>query len=203
MVLATGRVVLKLLRCAAAAGLITVAPALSAGPILAGVWYEFGFSIAGTPATGCDPDDPAGPFCIPSSGTPTQFLNAPPWTFSTATSAALTVTDAFTSGDRFQLFDFGASIGLTSLPSAAAIVDCGDDPAVCLATAGISRATFVLAGGPHSITLVPVLSPDGGGAGYLRIAAAVPEPGSLVLVAVALLGIFSLRVGRVRGPVTP
>ena len=121
----------------------------------------------------------------------------------TATSAALTVTDAFTSGDRFQLFDFGASIGLTSLPSAAAIVDCGDDPAVCLATAGISRATFVLAGGPHSITLVPVLSPDGGGAGYLRVAAAVPEPGSLVLVAVALLGIFSLRVGRVRGRVTP
>ena len=47
--------------------------------------------------------------------------------------------------------------------------------------------------------LAPVLSPDGGGAGYLRVAAAVPEPGSLVLVAVALLGIFSLRVGRVTG----
>ena len=87
----------------------------------------------------------------------------------------LTVTDAFTSGDRFELFDFGASIGLTSLPSAAAVVDCGDDPEVCLVTPGISTATFALANVAHSITLVPMLS-AGGGAGYLRATvAAVPS----------------------------
>src|SRR5205807_246059 len=83
-------------------------------------------------ATGCDPADPAGPFCIPSSGTPTEFLDAPPWTFvAPAAGALLTVTDAFLAGDRFQVFDFGASLGLTSAPVGNA--DCGDDPIPCLA----------------------------------------------------------------------
>ena len=119
MLFATGRVVLNLLRCVSAIGLVAVAPALSAGPILSDVWYEFGFTDVGVDATGCDPADPAGAFCIPSSGTPTVFLDAPPWTFlASAAGATLTVTDAFLSGDQFELFDFGASIGLTSPPSA-------------------------------------------------------------------------------------
>src|SRR5262245_21052115 len=81
-----------------------------AGAISPGIFYEFGFSTAGTPATGCDPADPAGPFCTPSSGTPTTFVSAPPWTFMAPSDGAiLTVTDAFLAGDRFQVFDSGAS----------------------------------------------------------------------------------------------
>lgn len=198
MVSPTARLVLNVLRCASAIALIAVAPALSAGPILSDVWFEFGFTDAGVAATGCDPADPAGAFCIPSSGTPTEFLDAPPWTFAaSAAGATLTVTDAFLSGDQFELFDFGASIGLTSPPAAAALVDCGDDPEICLATAGMSSGSFVFAAGPHSITLIPVLSPEGGGAGYLRVTgAAIPEPGSLVLITLGLLGLFSLRLRR-------
>jgi len=187
----------KRVRLALATGLMAMAPAVLAGPILGSTWYEFGFTDVGVSATGCDPADPGGPFCIPSSGTPTTFLDAPPWTFTALSSTALTVTDAFTSGDRFEVFDFGISIGFTSLPVAGAFVDCGDDPAVCLATAGMSVGTFVLAAGDHSITLSPILSPDGGGAGYLRIAAAaVPEPGTLALAMLGLLSLYPLRLRR-------
>src|SRR6185503_13661924 len=97
-----------------AIALAFAAPAM-ADPIPFGTWLEFGFGTAGTPATGCDPADPSGGFCISSSGTPTTFLGAPPWTFQAPVQGAvLLVTDAFLAGDRFQVFDFGLSIGLTS-----------------------------------------------------------------------------------------
>jgi len=158
----------------------TVVPAF-AGPLNVGAWSEFSFTDAGLPAAGCDPDDPAGGFCIPSSGTPTLFLNTPPWTFTAAVQGAtLTVTDAFVSGDRFEIFDFGVSLGLTSAPIPG--IDCGDDPVPCLATPQVSSGIFSLGAGDHSITLVPTLSPDGGGSGYLLAAQAIPEPGVPMLL---------------------
>src|SRR4051794_13986368 len=88
----------------------TVLP-VSAGPIAFGTWYEFSFFDAGVPAMGCFPADPDAPECIPSSGTPTVFADAPPWTFVTgADGATLTVTDAFSHGDVFRIFDRGVSI---------------------------------------------------------------------------------------------
>jgi hypothetical protein len=68
---------------------------------------------------------------------------------------------------------------------------------VCLATSGISSGAFALGAGPHSITIVPTVSPDGGGAGYLRVdgaTAAVPEPTSLLL----LLSGMALTVPAIR-----
>ncbi len=168
-------------------------PAFS-GAIALGTWGEFGFSAAGTPATGCDPNDPAGPFCVPSSGTPTTFLDAPAWTFTApATGALLTVTDAFEAGDRFEVFDFGASLGLTSLPFGSA--DCGDDPVPCLATAGISSRVFTLGSGAHSIRITPTLSPISGGAGYLlaTAAAAIPEPATLLLLGCGMTALIFAR----------
>src|SRR5262249_27319822 len=115
---------------------------------------------------------------------------APPWTFTApAVGAIVLVTDAFTAGDRFQVFDFGSSLGLTSLPSGSA--DCGDDPVPCLATAGISKGSFALPSGNHSITINPVLS-LGGGSGYLRVDA-VPEPGTWAMLASGLGALFFWR----------
>jgi hypothetical protein len=171
---------LAMLVCAGSA--FASAPA-SAGPIPFGQFLEFGFTDVGTPATGCFSEDPNGPFCTPSFGTPTSNLDAPPWTFTAPSGGVeLTVTDAFDAGDRFQIFDFGVSLGLTSLPfSASSGVDCGDDPVTCLATAGISQGQFFLAAGNHSLMLVPTMTAGFGGAGYLR-ADVVPEPTTMVLV---------------------
>jgi hypothetical protein len=178
------------------AGLLVSVPA-SAGPIPLDTWLEFGFTDAGVAATGCDPADPAGGFCIESSGTPTTFLDAPAWTFvAPAGGATLTVTDAFESGDRFEIFNFGVSLGVTSLPARQA-VDCGDDPVTCLATAGMSIGTFVLAGGNYSLTIVPTDAPTGGGAGYFFVESAqVPEPATALLVFTGFG--FALRRARAR-----
>jgi PEP-CTERM motif len=162
---------------------------VEAAPLPIGVWTEFSFTVAGTPATGCFPDDPAGNFCIPSSGTPSTFLAGPPWTFTSPVASLITVTDAFEAGDRFQLFDFGASIGLTSLPSGSA--DCGDDPVPCLAAAGISHGLFPLGAGAHSITITPTLS-LGGGSAFLRVDA-VPEPSSWILLGGGLAIMWLVR----------
>jgi hypothetical protein len=180
------------------------APAI-AGPVAPGIFSEFGFTDPGVSSTGCAPADPAGIFCTPSSGTPTVFLDAPPWTFDAAAGGAtLTVIDAFESGDRFEVLDLGIPIGFTSVPAAAGAVDCGDDPVVCLATAGMSTGVFALAAGPHSITIAPTLSPSFLGAAYLRIdgpTVAAPQPVSLLVLAAGVIAAgFWSRTRRCRRP---
>lgn len=169
----------------------------AAGPITAGQFFEFGFTDAGIAATGCDPADLAGPICTPSSGTPTVEADAPPWTFvAPAGGSTLTVLDAFQAGDQFEILDFGAVIGMTSLPGAGS---CGDDPVVCLADAAMSQGTFALAPGAHSLTIVPLQSPFGGGAGYFAIdAAAVPEPATWALLALGVGALARRRLGTRR-----
>ena len=163
------------------ANILAETPAF-AGPITAGVWYEFAFTGPGVSPTGCFPADPAGGFCIPSSGTPTTFVDAPPWTFVAAAPTTLTVTDAFASGDQFEILDFGVVIGMTSLPVIGGAVDCGDDPVICLATAGMSTGVFALAAGPHSFIIVPLLSETGGGAAYFQVPEEIPEPTTVLLM---------------------
>jgi PEP-CTERM motif len=169
----------------------------TAGPILLDTFYQFSFTDVGVSAQGCDPADPAGAFCTPSSGTLTEFLDAPPWTFlAPATGVFLTVLDAFSLGEQFEIFDFGASLGLTSVPGGG---DCGDDPIVCLADTNASSGIFSLLAGNHSITITPTLSPDGLGAGYLRIqadAVVVPEPQTIALVGIGMLGLWGRRAWR-------
>jgi len=176
-------------------GAVAIAVLLTAAPVLAdlvplGVWEEFAFETAGTPATGCDPNDPVGPFCLGSFGTPADFAHAPPWTFLAPFGALLQVTDAFQAGDQLEVFDFGASIGLTSAPIG--LDDCGSDPAVCFGTAGISKGVFSLVPGNHSISITPVSAPSGSGTGFF-IAQPVPEPRSWMLLASGALALLALR----------
>jgi hypothetical protein len=168
----------------------------AAGPIVPGVWYEFAFTDAGVSPTGCQPADPAGGFCTPSSGTPTTFADAPTWTFVAAAPTTLTVTDAFEATDRFEILDFGAPIGMTSPLVAGVFVDCGDDPEVCLPTPGMSTGVFALAAGAHSFTIVPLESGSGGSA-YFQVAGEVPEPTSLLLLAT---GVAAAALRRRRVP---
>lgn len=175
--------------------------AASAGPIPLNTFMQFSFDVAGQAVTGCSPDDPNGNFCIASSGTPTTFLDAPAWTFlAPLGGAVLTVVDAFSAGDRFDIFDFGTLIGSTSAVITRPPADCGDDPLVCLATIGMDVGIFNLAAGAHSLTLVASLS-GGLGSGYLRVAADVgvlPEPGSLGLVLAALGATLALPLSQRR-----
>jgi len=170
------------------------APAASyAGAIAFENFWEFGFDGVGF-ATGCAPADPAGGFCITSSGTSTSFLDTPPWTFTApAGGATLTVTDAFEAGDRFQVFDFNANLGLTSAPVGSA--DCGDDPVPCLADPNISKGLFPLAPGNHSITIYSLS--DFAGSGYLQVSA-IPEPTTLLVF--SLGGAAALLAVRRRRP---
>ena len=143
-----------------------VAPA---GPITAGgPWNEFSFAGPGSNAKGCAPADPGGAGCAPSSAGNSQFVGAPPWTFTAPSDGAtLTVTDAFLGGDTFQVFDNGNPIGRTlAVPTAG---NCGSDPVPCLADTSLSHGVFNLGPGAHSITIKMLASPFNSGAAYFRI----------------------------------
>jgi hypothetical protein len=66
----------------------------------------------------------------------------------------------------------------------------------CLADPNISHGQFLLAAGPHSLTIVPTLAPSGGGTGFLIVEAAttpVPEPATYALLATSLFALIFAR----------
>jgi hypothetical protein len=154
-------------------------------PVALSTWWEFGWTGIAL-ATGCQPADPAGLACVPSSGGNASFVGAPPWTFASASPTILTVTDAFQAIDQFVVLDT-VVLGLTSAPSNNPGDVCGSDPVLCLADLRFSHGTFELGPGVHSLTMVQILN-DGSGAGYFRLDP-VPEPASLILFGTALTGL--------------
>ena len=162
-----------------------------AGPVtVGGPWYEFEFGGVGTWAF----SDPGG--LIPSSGGNSVFADDPPWTLTAgAAGALLTVTDAWSKGDAFEIFDSSVSIGST--PLVASVAGSVSDPAICVLDPTISHAVFSLAAGPHSITIQTIASPYGSGGAYFRAdnagAGAIPAPSALLLVMSGLLGAFPWR----------
>ena len=154
-----------------------------------GSWHEFGFGLAGTAAISCGG-------CIPTTNPVAEQTSSPPWTFSGA--AILTLLDLFNQGDRFQIFDFGVSIGVTSIVPDSGTDPCGGDIGCALADVGYSRLIANLGGGNHSLTINVIQNAGNtlGGAATFRVAAAqVPEPGTLALLG---SGIVSLAFWRRR-----
>jgi hypothetical protein len=123
-----------------------------ATPLDFGIWYEFSQN-GSNPAMGCPPADPDAAECIPSSGTPTQFVGPSPWTFVAPHRAFLTVTDAFDRGDVFDIREGGVLVGTTSTPIGDTSGFCGDDPASCLADPTFSHGVFDLGKGARSVTI--------------------------------------------------
>ena len=127
------------------------------------------------------------------------------FTFNSSGSVAVKVTDAYVSGDRFQLFDNGHLVGTTSQLNGSA--PWTDSPDVAFAGGIFSSGIFALGAGTHSLTLVDIQAPTGypSGSAFFRVDAGgngggggvssvdTPEPGTLALVG---LGIAGLAVRR-------
>jgi hypothetical protein len=139
------------------------------GPVTTGgPWFEFSFGKTGIFAIGCYPADLYGPFCGPSSGGNSVFASAPPWTFNATSWRKLTVTDAFSVGDQFEVYDSGISIGITPLVPVDG-TNCGSDPDVCVAMPNVSHRVFVVGPGDHEINIQVIFSFAGAGAAYFRV----------------------------------
>lgn len=174
----------------AVATLATTTPA-AAADILLDEWYTFGFaggvgtsliSGAGYPL-GINPTSVAAP--------------GSPWTFTLAAPGELVILDGYLVGDQFSIANFGTTIGTTSTPNAAP--SCGNNITACLANAGISKGTFALAAGSHSITGTVIANAPGfsGGSGFFRVnseTAAVPEPATWAMMIFGFAGVgYAMR----------
>src|SRR3954452_4685056 len=80
---------------------------LAASPILAnGSYHEFLFGPVGSFAGACNGS------CTPTTNPVGEEDSDSPWTFTGA--ATIRLVDLFGPGDRFQLFDNGVSLGVSS-----------------------------------------------------------------------------------------
>lgn len=172
----------KALKVAAAAALLSMSAASMAGPISANAgWYGFCFGGAGSGATsGCTNSG------VGSSG------NA--FTFTLASAGVLQVTDAFLFGDTFDVYvnsllafttGGGSHVGGTT-----------GDPNAAFSGGAYDAGSYFLSAGSYSVDIFVNAAPTGGGGAYMQVLTregTVPEPATLGLAAVGLLGLAARR----------
>lgn len=111
---------------------------------------------------------------------------------------SLKVTDAFLSGDQFDVLNSGSSIGLTSVPGSTGD-QIGSNYDAAFADSRWSSREYILSPGSYDISGIVVLSPFQGGGAAIRLdtgnpqADAVPEPATMVLLGSGLLSTVALR----------
>jgi hypothetical protein len=119
------------------------------------------------------------------------------FTFDLSQAGILRVLDAGFSGDRYEIFANGVSLGLTSIPVAQNV---GEEPLFDTAElwndTRFSRGEWYLGAGSYTLTGIATLVPEGAGYGYLSVTnvATVDEPPLPVLL--ATLGLVGAIFGR-------
>ena len=177
------------------AGMGFVAPFAKSAPILLDTWYTFSFQGLGSPLAACIA--PCTPGTNPPDGNPSVAAPAAPWTITTVGSSILRVLDGFVSGDQFNIHDFATDLGDTSAPIGGH--GCGTSISCAFNDLAFSHRDYPLNPGSHSLTGTHILDPNPG-AGFFEVisAAAVPEPTSLTLLGVAVVGASVIRLRRGR-----
>jgi hypothetical protein len=113
-----------------------------------------------------------------------------PYLYTLLNPAVFTVTDDFVQGDIYYVYDFGTLILTTSLLGAQTPFG-GSDPYGWI-TAGYYKDQILLASGGHSL----VVTGNGGGglpAGFYTRLDSVPEPASLLLIVLGLIGLAAAK----------
>ncbi|NIZ62277.1 hypothetical protein DL239_14980 [Sedimentitalea sp. CY04] len=157
-------------------------------------WSEFRFDIGLGGGEWRDTND------IPKGGAPGVVS----FSVNLRSAAYLQVTDAFLSGDIFEVFSNGKSLGHTSSPVRSLVDDyIGDDYSAAVTNASYSSGQWLLEAGTHTITGFVTSQPQMRGRAALRVVdvSAVPLPGGMVLLlgAGAALGAARRRKSKARG----
>lgn len=161
-------------------GMVQASPVVVGGP-----WYAFEFGFPGTFAIGVATHDSSDP-------------GVPPWTYDATTATRVKLTDSYTAGDMFSLYDLGVFVGTTSNVPTTAIGTTNPTPDADYLDPLLSHGLFTLAAGHHELTIQTYqvyagaeAFPPPVGVAFFQVAA--PLPPSAWLLGSGMLGLIGFR----------